>query len=247
MIPKGCQPNKYHYPLIDSYRGFALLCMFFYHGCLFSKEYGLLNSTIPNDFSWIIFQKFIAGSFFFLVGINVFLCCTESFDRRKFYLRWGQIVFCAMIVTLTSMVLYQSKVITFGILHSIAVCQLFNLACLRFKLVRMAIPLGIFVVIIGIFYKNSFFNHPLLQWIGLSTGFAETLDLQPIFPWLGVSLLGLALAPYIENLCKKTSLPNNWIIGCLSLLGRHTLFLYMLHVPVILGSLALITSLSGTQ
>ncbi len=146
-----------------------------------------------------------------------------------------------MIVTFTSMVLYPNKVVYFGILHSIAVCQLLCLVCLRIKRVRMVILLGISVILMGVYYENSSFNHPLLQWIGLSTYINHTLDHQPIFPWLGVALLGLGFAPYIEHLCKKTTLPDNFIIGCLTFSGRHTLFLYMLHIPLLLSVLSLIT------
>ncbi len=78
-----CRPSKHRYPLIDSYRGFVLLCMFFYHGCLFSKEYRLLNSTIPNTLSWVMFQKFIAGSFFFPRRRECFSLLCQIIEYKK--------------------------------------------------------------------------------------------------------------------------------------------------------------------
>ncbi len=232
--------SKGRYALIDSYRGFVFFCMFIYHSTLFTKQYGLSNSTIPSGLSWIIFQKFIAGSFFFLVGVGVFFGHAESTHVKKYFRRWGQIACCAIIVTITSTVLYPHKIITFGILHSIAVCNLLVLIFLRSKLTKLAVPVGIIIIVLGAYYRNSFFNHPLLQWTGLSTVVRPAFDHQPVFPWLGVSLLGLALAPCIDKLCKSVALPNNFVVTNISFLGQHTLFLYMAHVPVILGALELI-------
>ncbi len=232
------------YALVDSYRGFVFWCMFIYHATLFTTQYGLASSTIPYDLSWRIFQKFIAGSFFFLTGVSVFLGYAQSINVKKYFLRWGQLVGCAMIVTITSMFLYPNKVVTFGILHSLALCNLLALIFLRLKLTRLAFPVGVLVIAIGACYQSSFFNHPLLHWTGLSPHIRPAFDHQPVLPWLGVSLLGLALAPGIDSLCKKVSLPDSAAITAVSFCGQHTLFLYMAHVPVILGTLELIKIVS---
>jgi uncharacterized membrane protein len=214
--------------------------MFVYHATLFARGYGLGTSTIPYGLGWVIFQRFIAGSFFFLVGVSLFLGYVKSINVGKYFFRWGQIVGCAMIVTLTSIVLWPDRMVTFGILHSISVCSLLALVFLRLKLTRLTLPVGVLIIVVGAYYENPLFNHPLLQWTGLSTCVTPALDYQPVLPWFGVSLLGIALAPYIETLCKRAPLPRNPATNSLAFLGQHTLFLYMAHVPAILGTLELL-------
>ncbi len=74
-------------------------------------------------------------------------------------------------------------------------------------------------------------------------GFA-TLDYEPLIPWFGVVLLGVALCLTIYKdgvrsgiLTRIGEMPR--LIAPLCFLGRHTLIIYLVHVPIIIAVLFL--------
>jgi uncharacterized membrane protein len=81
------------------------------------------------------------------------------------------------------------------------------------------------------------FNQKALQWFGLMTHKPPTEDYVPLLPWFGVVLLGMTLGKYLHN---KGSIyrPIQSIWGRrLAGMGRHSLLIYMLHQPILLGGL----------
>lgn len=234
------------YPWVDIFRGFAFLNMFVYHSLLFGKQYELIEATILNGLAWQIYQKLIAGSFFFLVGVSVYLgyATTKKINLQKYFQRWGQVAGCGLIVTLTSAVLYPGAIVTFGILQAISVCSLLSLMLVRCRLIRLAIPLGLLVVLAGVFFQDPVFNQRWLNWIGFSTEIYPTKDHQALFPWLGVVWVGLGCGPWIATQCARLVIPESPASRWLKVMGQHTLLLYMAHVPMILMALEAIRILS---
>ncbi len=79
-------------------------------------------------------------------------------------------------------------------------------------------------------------------------GFA-TLDYEPLIPWFGVVLLGVSLGLVIYKngvrqglLTLLGEMPR--ILAPLCFLGRHTLIIYLVHVPIIIGVLFLLGLIS---
>jgi len=58
----------------------------------------------------------------------------------------------------------------------------------------------------------------------------------PLFPWAGVLLCGVALGHAQERICVATAplaAAPAWFLWA----GRHTLAIYLLHQPLLLGAL----------
>jgi uncharacterized membrane protein len=102
---------------------------------------------------------------------------------------------------------------------------------------------GIAALALGIFYQSTFFNQPFLQWVGLMTFKPVTEDYVPIIPWLGVFLIGMYLGTRLllnGALEKQNHLQSPQALLIPAWLGRHSLLVYMIHQPILLGLLWLL-------
>ena len=72
-----------------------------------------------------------------------------------------------------------------------------------------------------------------------------TVDYVPIFPWFGVVLIGIYLGQRFSLLANNSALRNwqsqNLGSDMLILGGRYSLHIYMLHQPLFLGILYIIS------
>jgi len=227
--------RQHRYQLIDIARGIAFVAMVIYHTCVFSRLYGYLDIGIQHGLSWKGFQKSIAGSFFFLVGVSLYLANTPAIRARKYVYRLAKLVLFAGVVTAASVFLSPNAIVSFGVLHSIAACSVLGLLFLRFRYVNLLV--GIAIITIGIWYSHPIFNNPALYWTGLGTYRILSFDFQPLFPWFGVVLLGITAGRHFESLRVSSWHSNSFAAKFLTLIGQHSLILYMAHVPIIMGTL----------
>lgn len=81
----------------------------------------------------------------------------------------------------------------------------------------------------------------LLVPLGITPTHYPAVDFFPIFPWLGVVLLGVFLGNllYAGNV-RRFPLPSwghRFPFSGLEFLGRHSLLIYMIHQPILLAIL----------
>ncbi|MDG1483839.1 MAG: heparan-alpha-glucosaminide N-acetyltransferase [Myxococcota bacterium] len=233
------------YQLVDVARGCALAAMILYHATWFAADYRLVEVPITTDLSWRVFQKSIASSFFALVGVGLHLAVMLGFSRRRYLIRLAKVGGCALVVTATSALLDPSRLTTFGILHAITAASILALP-LALAPRWLAGILGVALVVLGVGFSDPVFNNPWLSWIGLTTRSTPTFDHQPLLPWLGVVALGVAAG--------KTLLPDDaarlsrWhsdalLPRMLARAGRHSLLIYMGHVPALMITMEMLIRL----
>ncbi len=254
--------EKKRYHLLDELRGFAVLCMVFFHG--FFSVYMVLES---RD-AWRLIQFFrpaepyFAALFLFISGI----CSTLSASNLKNALRLtGVAVAISAVTVLGTKFLEIDMSIYFGIIHLIAVCLFLAAALDRIKVRWPAVWLVTSLVFFLIGY-DLIYGEPFLPFAGLSRlgirlpygfegmwwllpfGFPEPstpymADYFPIIPWVFMFLIGRFTA-----LLGRGKLPRfmeKKLIPPLGYLGRHALIIYVLHQPVIFGLCYIILALSG--
>jgi uncharacterized membrane protein len=86
--------------------------------------------------------------------------------------------------------------------------------------------------------EHPFFDTRLTNWVGLVTRKPITEDYVPLLPWLGVMLWGLALGQWmLERRRGWLAGPLPAALGPLAFIGRWPLTIYMLHQPLLIGSL----------
>jgi uncharacterized membrane protein len=95
----------------------------------------------------------------------------------------------------------------------------------------------------GITVQHPLFNQPFWQWIGLMTYKPATEDYVPFIPWFGVVLLGIALGHRLYRQGYLYNLPSSIWEKRLATVGQHSLLIYMLHQPLLLGGLLVLKKL----
>jgi uncharacterized membrane protein len=168
------------------------------------------------------------------VGISLALNA-ERADSSSFWRRQARLLAACIAVSIGSYLMFPDSFIFFGILHFILLASLLGRLCTRFHYANLVA--SFLVLSGGIFYSNPLFNKPLLQWIGFMTYKPFTEDYVPFFPWFGVVLAGIFLGRLLISKPISYCPPG---MAPLMLAGRHSLAIYLLHQPVLLGILTLV-------
>lgn len=237
--------------LVDAARGFAVTMMIAYHFCYDLTYHGWADWPMLDDHRWIGWRDAIVTSFVFLVGVS--LALRDARERRgagwlapAFVRRWLQVVAAAALVTIASAVLFPDRYIYFGVLHFVAVALW---VCRRApRRPAVALSLGIAVLVIGNTVSDAAFDPRAVDWIGFAATKPPTEDYVPLFPWLGVTLIGCGLgglwtrhdsrSPPSTNAMRNAS--TSPLTGILATMGRWSLTIYLAHQPLLFGAMGLV-------
>jgi uncharacterized membrane protein len=226
---------------VDALRGLAILAMVAYHFAFDLRHFGVIRADFENGAVWLAARGTIVTSLLLLVGISLVLAGRARVPFPAFAKRVAIIAACALAASAASYLVYPSTFITFGILHFIAVASL--LARPLAGRPAAALALGIVVLVTGLTLSHSFFDTRATSWIGFTTRKPPTQDYVPLFPWLGVVLAGIALghalaARAFAPVARLARTPR-WVRW----LGRHSLAVYMVHQPLLMGAIWLALAL----
>jgi len=222
---------------VDALRGLAIVAMVAYHFSFDLALFRLARFDFEHDPFWLAARATIVATFMALVGVSLVLADRQGVAPAKRWRRIGAIAACALVVSAASYAMFPRTWITFGILHAIAVSSIAAWPLVRFP--RAALALGIAIVVAGLVVAHPAFDAPWLSWIGFTTRPPATEDYVPLFPWLGVALAGITLG---DALARRAFKPLDLVArapAVLRWLGRHSLAIYMVHQPILIGALAL--------
>jgi len=224
---------------VDLLRGIAILLMVGYHFCYDLSYFGFAGFDFYDSPFWTSFRSLILSLFLGLVGVSLWLAQGRRLNWRKVFHRTALIAANAALISLATWRLFGDRFIWFGVLHFIVVASLLGLLFLR--LYRLNLALGLGLLALGQ-YSHPWFDQPAWRWLGMMTHKPPTEDYVPLVPWFGVVLLGLFAAQWLT---RSGRLPARaepaWMgrAGLLLLAGRHSLLIYMLHQPLLMGVLGL--------
>ncbi|MFM2329820.1 MAG: hypothetical protein RLZZ494_1923 [Pseudomonadota bacterium] len=223
---------------LDALRGAAVLWMIGFHFCFDLNWIRLWHpvQSFTRDPFWFGQRTLIVTLFLLCVGVGQGLGGSTS---ARFGRRWWQIAVAAGMVSAGSALLFPRSWIAFGVLHGIAVMLLllrWSTATLASWPAGVTLALGAGLIGLTPMLQHSAFNSPWLHWTGLMTRPPITEDFVPVLPWLGVVLWGWAWGHSAPG--------RRWwgavtppVLTPLAWLGRHSLPIYLLHQPVLIGSL----------
>jgi uncharacterized membrane protein len=242
--------------LLDEIRGFAILCMVVYHG-LFSLQ-NIYGIDVPIFFdSWFgVIQRIFAGAFIFISG------CVCRFSRSNLK-RGVQCFFLGMLITfVTAFIPNTIAPIHFGILHLLGISMMiYALAEPFFEIVPPFLGIVIFGFLFFALFNVPYGNPGYIGFNGLFTisvppaiynagalfplGFKSPhfsySDYFPLIPWFCVFAAGCFFGVY----ARDNALPR-WFyktrVPFLAATGRYTIWIYMLHQPIIILILNIIFS-----
>jgi uncharacterized membrane protein len=231
--PRKATPSRI--AAVDTLRGSALCLMFVYHFSFDLRYYRVIAADFEHDPFWLGFRALIVAAFMTLVGISLVLAYRAGATPAHLWKRIGVIAACAILASAGSFVLFPRTFIYFGILHCIAVASILAWPAVRWP--RVALVVGIVVIVAGWTLSDSLFDTRALSWIGFATHKPATEDYVPLAPWTGVVLVGIALGQALARRAWRPLAPLARAPRWLRFLGRHSLVVYMVHQPILLAVL----------
>lgn len=229
----------------DTLRGFTIVSMCAFHVCYdLAYLYGLDMSWFTNVIVQDLWRDSISFTFLILAG------WMTSFSRDNFR-RAGIYALTALIVWVATTIAAVDTPVSFGILYCMAACT-FIWACLwRFAgnmlenistgalgFIRV-ILIASFVATCGVYEIRYPFEG--LAWLGFPSASFASGDYYPLIPYLFLYLLGAFGALRYR---QTESVDSTWMLRdwCrpLTVIGRHSLIVYLVHQPIALLVLQLI-------
>lgn len=224
---------------IDLARGFALVAMAIYHFGWDLEFFGYLEPGTTLTGGWRLFARCIASSFLFLVGVSLVLAHRGGMRRGPYLKRLAMVSAAAAAITAGTYVAIGQGFIFFGILHHIALASVIGLAFLRSPWwLTLAVAVAAFLS--PQYLRSEIFASPWWWWLGLSPVDPPSNDYVPLLPWFAAVLAGMGIADlaYRAGLLHRLSHwhPGSWSVP-MRFAGRHSLAVYLIHQPVLIGLL----------
>lgn len=254
-MPSSITPR---FAAVDLLRGLAMVWMTAFHFCFDLQHFGYIQANFYADSLWTLQRSAIVSLFVLCAGLGQAIAMQQGQSWGRFWRRWRQIALCALLVSVGSWFMFPNSYIYFGILHGMALMLL--LARLVGGQRRPLLLLGVFALAMPwlaaylhrLWPGLDFLNGRAFNWLGLISHKPITEDYAPLFPWLGVMCFGLVLGQWLlrhhetQLVRASAALNQGSICGplrALAWLGRWSLSYYMLHQPVLIGALSLLSLL----
>ena len=240
---------------LDLLRGAAMVWMTAFHFCFDLQYFGYLHTDFYANMFWTVQRQAIVSLFLFCAGVGQAIAVSQHQPWSRFWRRWAQVGAAALLVSAASYAMFPGSYIYFGVLHGMALMLILGRCAVRLD--RWLWPLGALALCLPIlalplhsqWELGELLNTRGLNWLGLISRKPITEDYVPLFPWLGVLLWGVASGNWWlrRRGVRATDMPatNTPAIGrVLAWLGRNSLPYYLVHQPVLLGVLTLVTQLN---
>lgn len=233
-------PKKERIWELDALRGLCILFMVGIHLILDLKGFDYYGSWLFNFLrTW--------GSVLFLLISGICVTLGSHSVRR------GIIVFAAgllcTVVTVGMFLLHfadGSVIILFGVLHCLGLCMILWPAFRKLPVWALGLCAAMLLGL-GYWFQTFYVSVPGLFPLGLTTETFRSADYFPMLPHLGWFLSGAILGKIVYRE-KETRFPRvnaqTAPIRALSWCGRQSLFIYLLHQPILYGITSLISILS---
>lgn len=255
----GAPEQSERYWEIDAIRALAIMGMLFYHflACL------VIFHIMVEDAAFLsYYNTYMLGSgIFILIAGLAMILRHERMRGRPTKEYYGALVikalfllalgFCITIASWigASVFLGSPAFIKFGFLHMLGVSMLLAIPLLRYG--KWNIILGLIIIAIGAFIFPYITDPSWLYPLGIHAEdfMMYTQDYFPLFPWFGVLLLGVGLGNvFYPGGRRSFTIREPGMIGeALARIGNGavTLFIYLVHIPVIFVILWIFSSLTG--
>ncbi|MFC5384443.1 heparan-alpha-glucosaminide N-acetyltransferase [Aquamicrobium segne] len=223
--------------MVDAWRGLAIAGVVLFH-FVWDLEFTGFISGIAYHPLWLGFGRVLAGSFMMLVGVGLVLSSRAPFRAGAYLRRLAKISIAAAAITLVTWNVFPATFIYFGILHAIAVATLVGSFFLRTPW-WLSLAGGLAMVLVPSFWQSELFDTRWLAWIGFAQSVPPSNDFVPIFPWVGITLIGMAGTKMLVDRRKESALDRFLPAGhsgdALVWMGKRSLMIYLLHQPIMLA------------
>lgn len=227
---------------LDAFRGICIIGVVIVHFVYDLVDlYKIIDWKYPD---WFWFVKQWGGVLFLLLSGT---CITLG----KHPIRRGLIVFgSGLIISLVTWAMYawfnfdKGIIIYFGVLHCLGICMLLWPIFRKLPWWLLLIA-GVGLVWLGLYFKGLTVESAYLFPIGLTNKYFRSSDFFPLLPHFGFFLLGAVVGKTLyrkkESLLPK--LDGKPVIGFFQWCGRQSLWIYLIHQPILNGICMLLMEL----
>jgi uncharacterized membrane protein len=232
------EPLRARLRSVDVLRGLAIAGVVLFHIGWNLDFSGLLPGNLSRHPAWLLFGRSLAGTFMVLVGVSLALAHGSLIRWRPFFDRLWVIVAAAVAISAVTRLIFPEAFIYFGILHAIAAASLIGVFFVPLSAL-IGFGAGAAMLTLPFLFSDPLFDTRWLAWIGFAETPPVSNDYVPLFPWAGLTLMGLGLAKagiargYDTWLVRHE--PAGPTVMALGWLGRHSLMIYLLHQPILLA------------
>lgn len=233
---------------VDALRGVAIVAMVAYH-VVFDLAYFDAYTGDIYSLEWKLVARSIATTFILVMGVSLTLRyhrLEAKLGRRQLFLtylrRGATLLGWGLIITVVTYFTVGTRFVIFGILHVLGLSMILAFPFLRSRWASLAG--GIAAIGLGVYLGRVGVDYPWLHWLGVQEIGRGSVDYFPFFPWFGVALLGifvgLTLYPGGTRRLAVPDLSHTAPIRVLTYLGKHSLLIYLIHQPILVGLLVLV-------
>jgi len=222
---------------VDLARGLAIAGVVLFH-VVWDLEFTGLISGVARHPLWLMFGRSLAGSFMVLVGISFVLAHRGRIRWPAFRRRLAIIIAAAAAITAITYIVFPHSFIYFGILHAIAAATVASLIFVRTS-AALCLAAGIAIFALPFLTASPIFDTRWLAWIGFASRLPQSNDFVPIFPWVGLTLMGMSVAKWAItsrlDITMERYQPSGLVANMVANWGRKSLAIYLIHQPVLLA------------
>ena len=240
---------------IDLLRGITLCWVIFMHFTYDMRYIFKVNAFdyLDGKAYWTFWEPLVLCVFVGLAGI----CCSFSRNNLKRGIKLAVVAAILTLVTyLADRYMKLGCLILFNVIHvlavSILIYTLISFVERRFGIDERKVDLLLFFIAVWVmtigpqlFRFNGIFENNILLPIGIyGKTYPDMGDYMPLIPWFGVFLAGAVVGRVLYK-DKKTLFPDapealHKISKPFEFIGRHSLIIYIVHQPLIIGAAYLI-------
>ncbi len=237
---------------IDFIRGIAIILMICFHFIYDLNHFSIIQYKLWKG-PFAIASSISASLFIIIVGISL----TISYQKKKtkmtlpdirtqFIKRGLKLFSLGLIITIVSWVIIPERFVIFGVLHCIGICIILSIPFL--SRLKLNLALGSIMIIIGLSLRLISFGFTWLIPFGFLPDQYFTIDYFPLLPWFGVVLIGISLGnffyPQGQRKYRLLERTTNKIHQNICFIGRHSLPIYFIHQPLLIGFVFIILFIS---
>jgi uncharacterized membrane protein len=231
---------------VDAARGVAIGMMVVYHLMYDLDYFGGYPIESTSGF-WARFADATASAFLFLVGVSLAISYARASAGHpgrslfgKYLLRGIRIFAYGMALTVVFLV-FGMGVVAFGILHLIGVSIILAYPLLRYRFANLFLGLSLLAAGVYMRIEGLSSQSPWLLPFGVVPENLVMPDYRPLLPWFGVVLLGVFAGNVVYSGGRRPALfagKAPAVARPLLPLGRNSLFVYLIHQPILIALLA---------
>lgn len=221
------------YPILDFLRWMAVIGMVLYHTYFLLVLYYHVSFWYTINLIASIIQPLSALTFIILWGFWFALAENKYWKEvwKQYLKKVYTLGLYALIVTITTSIFIPKAAVYFWILHFFAVGFLLLTVCRYFGYLNIGTIIFIFwVSIFSNWETNSAYLFPL-WWIQKTF---VSVDFFPLFPYFWFLLVWYISGKIIIDNKLISKIPQKNIEATVEYIGKHSLIIYMIHIPIVL-------------